>query len=51
MYKVGQIERLIQDEEAAREGVAHLELGVFGLLNDELLMAKVMEGATAVGLP
>ncbi len=51
MYEAGQIERLAKDEKAAKERVAHFQLGVFGLLDDELLLAEIAESAAAVGHP
>ena len=51
MDKVGQIKRFIQDKEAAIEGVSNFEFGVLGFLDDELLIAKIAEGAMPVGHP
>lgn len=36
LYEVVQIERLAENEQAAAEGVAHFQFGVFGLLDDEM---------------
>lgn len=49
--ELGEVERLVKDEDAAVERVAHLQLGVFGFFNDELLVAKIAERAATVGHP
>ena len=51
LHKVIQIKRFAKDEQAAAESVAHLQFGVFGMLNDETVVAKIAEGASAVRFP
>lgn len=49
--EAGEVKWLAEDEQAATEGIADFEFGVFGLLHDELLFAQIAEGATAIGPP
>ena len=51
MDEVGEVERLAEDEEAGIEGVADLQLGVLGRFHDELQVAHIAKGASAVRLP
>ena len=51
LYQIVQIKRLAEDEQAAAEGVADFELGVFGFFHDESVVAEIAESAAAVGFP
>lgn len=51
LNEVVEVERLSEDKEAATEGVPFFQLGVFGVLHDELVISEIAEGAAAIGLP
>ena len=51
MNEVVEVKRLAQDEQSATESVTCFQLGVLSLLHNELIIAKITEGAAAVGLP
>ena len=51
LNEVGEVEWGTEDENAAREGVPRSQLRVFRSFHDELLVAEVTKGATAIGFP